>query len=307
MRSQPKKKKPLWLKITGSIVLLMVIAVGIYGFMVYRSVSGAVETMHQPIKYKTEKREQELTLTKQEPFSVLMLGVDERSGDKGRSDTIIVITVNPNDQSMKMLSIPRDTRTEIVGKGFDDKINHAYAFGNEEMAMATVENFLDIPIDYYIKVNMDGFKDIVDAVGGITVNSSLSFEQGNSSFTEGANTLNGDEALSYVRMRKEDPNGDFGRQDRQRQVIQGVIKKGMSLNTLTNYDDILDALGKNVRTNLSFNEMRDIQKNYKNAVGKIDQLTISGNGQRINDVWYLIVSNEDQLKVQEELKSHLDI
>ncbi|MCA1026845.1 LytR family transcriptional regulator [Cytobacillus kochii] len=307
MRSQPKKKKPLWLKITGSIVLLLVIAVGIYGFMVYRSVSGAVETMHQPIKYKTEKREQELTLTEQEPFSVLMLGVDERSGDKGRSDTIIVITVNPNDQSMKMLSIPRDTRTEIVGKGFDDKINHAYAFGNEEMAMATVENFLDIPIDYYIKVNMEGFKDIVDAVGGITVNSSLSFEQGNSSFTEGANTLNGDEALSYVSMRKEDPNGDFGRQDRQRQVIQGVIKKGMSLNTLTNYDDILDALGKNVRTNLSFNEMRDIQKNYKNAVGKIDQLTISGNGQRINDVWYLIVSNEEQLKVQEELKSHLDI
>lgn len=307
MRSQPKKKKPLWLKITGSIVLLMVIAVGIYGFMVYRSVSGAVETMHQPIKYKTEKREQELTLTEKEPFSVLMLGVDERSGDKGRSDTIIVITVNPNDQSMKMLSIPRDTRTEIVGKGIDDKINHAYAFGNEEMAMATVENFLDIPIDYYIKVNMEGFKDIVDAVGGITVNSSLAFAQGNSSFTEGTNTLNGDEALSYVRMRKEDPNGDFGRQDRQRQVIQGVIKKGMSLNTLTNYDDILDALGKNVRTNLSFNEMRDIQKNYKNAVGKIDQLTISGNGQRINDVWYLIVSNEEQLKVQEELKSHLDI
>lgn len=307
MRSQPKKKKPLWLKITGSIVLLMVIAVGIYGFMVYRSVSGAVETMHQPIKYKTEKREQELTLTEKEPFSVLMLGVDERSGDKGRSDTIIVITVNPNDQSMKMLSIPRDTRTEIVGKGIDDKINHAYAFGNEEMAMATVENFLDIPIDYYIKVNMEGFKDIVDAVGGITVNSSLAFAQGNSSFTEGTNTLNGDEALSYVRMRKEDPNGDFGRQDRQRQVIQGVIKKGMSLNTLTNYDDILDALGKNVRTNLSFNEMRDIQKNYKNAVGKIDQLTISGNGQRINDIWYLIVSNEEQLKVQEELKSHLDI
>ncbi|MEK5427590.1 polyisoprenyl-teichoic acid--peptidoglycan teichoic acid transferase TagU [Cytobacillus sp. FSL R7-0680] len=307
MRSQPKKKKPLWLKITGSIVLLIVIAVGIYGFMVYRSVSGAVETMHQPIKYKTEKREQELTLTEKEPFSVLMLGVDERSGDKGRSDTIIVITVNPNDQSMKMLSIPRDTRTEIVGKGFDDKINHAYAFGNEEMAMATVENFLDIPIDYYIKVNMEGFKDIVDAVGGITVNSSLAFAQGNSSFTEGTNTLNGDEALSYVRMRKEDPNGDFGRQDRQRQVIQGVIKKGMSINTLTNYDDILDALGKNVRTNLSFNEMRDIQKNYKNAVGKIDQLTISGNGQRINDIWYLIVSNEEQLKVQEELKSHLDI
>ncbi|WP_368297487.1 LytR family transcriptional regulator [Cytobacillus firmus] len=306
MRAEKRKKKPKWLKVIGILFLVLLIGGGGYAFMVYKSLTDAVETMHQPIeREKSDKRPEKITLAKKEPFSVLMLGVDERSGDKGRSDTMIVLTVNPNDKSIKMLSIPRDTRTEIVGKGFEDKINHAYAFGNEEMSMATVENFLDIPLDYYIKVNMEGFKDIVDAVGGITVNSSLSFNQGSYQFTEGSNNLDGDAALAYVQMRKQDPKGDFGRQDRQRQIIQGVIKKGISINSLTNFDDIFGALGKNVRTNMTFDEMKDIQKNYRDAAGNIEQMTISGNGQTINKIWYLIVSNDEQQRVQNELKAHL--
>ncbi|USK43964.1 polyisoprenyl-teichoic acid--peptidoglycan teichoic acid transferase TagU [Cytobacillus oceanisediminis] len=308
MRAEKRKKKPKWLKVIGILFLVLLIGGGGYAFMVYKSLTDAVETMHQPIdREKSDKRTEKITLAKKEPFSVLMLGVDERSGDKGRSDTMIVLTVNPNDKSIKMLSIPRDTRTEIVGKGFEDKINHAYAFGNEEMSMATVENFLDIPLDYYIKVNMEGFKDIVDAVGGITVNSSLSFNQGAYQFTEGSNNLDGDAALAYVQMRKQDPKGDFGRQDRQRQIIQGVIKKGISVNSLTNFDDIFGALGKNVRTNMTFAEMKDIQKNYRDAAGNIEQISISGNGQTINKIWYLIVSSDEQQRTQNELKSHLEL
>lgn len=304
---EKKKKKRKWLRVLGIISLLVVIGIGAYAFSVYRSLTNAVETMHQPIQHKSEKRPEQVTLTKKEPFSVLMLGVDERSGDKGRSDTMIVLTVNPNEKSIKMVSIPRDTRTEIVGKGFEDKINHAYAYGNEEMSMATVENFLDIPLDYYIKVNMDGFKDIVDAVGGITVNSSIAFSGGKYQFQEGINNLDGKAALAYVRMRKQDPKGDFGRQDRQRQIIQGVIKKGASVNSLTNFDDIFGALGKNVRTNLTFDEMKDIQKNYRDAGSNIEQMSLKGNGQTINSVWYLIVANEEQQRVQNELKAHLEL
>jgi LCP family protein required for cell wall assembly len=306
MRAENKKKKRKWVKVIGIIFLVLFLISGGYVFFVYKSLTDAVSTMHQPIdREKSEKRIQQITLEEKEPFSVLLLGVDERKDDKGRSDTMIVLTVNPNEKSIKMLSIPRDTRTEIIGKGFADKINHAYAFGNEEMAMDTVENFLDIPLDYFIKVNMDSFKDIVDAVGGITVNSSFAFKQDSYQFTEGSNTLDGKAALAYVRMRKHDPNGDFGRQDRQRQVIQGVIKKGISLNSITNFDDIFAALGKNVRTNMTFDEMKDIQKNYKDAAGNIEQLKLSGNGQTINKVWYLVVPNEEQQRVQNELKEHL--
>lgn len=264
--------------------------------------------MHHPIKReKSEKRVEEIILEKKEPFSVLMLGVDEREGDRGRSDTIIILTVNPNLNSMKMLSIPRDTRTDIIGHGTVDKINHAYAFGGVEMSMDTVEHFLDIPIDYYIQINMEGFKDIVDAVGGVTVSNDLEFSVDGVKFPKGNITLDGEKALIFSRMRYEDPRGDFGRQLRQRQIIQAVIKEGASLSSLTNYKSIFNALGKNIKTNLTFDEMMDIQKHYKSAANNMEQLTITGEGKLIKEIYYLLVPDEEKQRIQKELKEHLEI
>jgi polyisoprenyl-teichoic acid--peptidoglycan teichoic acid transferase len=309
MRSdRNKRKKSKWLRIIGLVFILLILSMGLYAFSIYNSLTNAVDTMHQPTDRKmSDLRTDKIDLGKKEPFSVLMLGVDEREGDKGRSDTMIVLTVNPKKDSVKMLSIPRDTRTEIIGHGTVDKINHAYAFGGEEMSMATVENFLDIPIDYYVKINMESFEDIVDAVDGIIVNNTFSFSQDGHQFSKGQINLTGEEALSYVRMRKQDPKGDFGRQQRQRQVIQGVINKGASVNSLTRFDDIFGALGKNIRTNMTFDEMVEIQKNYKDARHNIDQLQVTGKGQKINSVYYQVVSEEEKQKVQNELKSHLEL
>ncbi|MDQ0156948.1 polyisoprenyl-teichoic acid--peptidoglycan teichoic acid transferase TagU [Robertmurraya andreesenii] len=305
-QKQGKKKK--WLRVIGLVVLFLIIGIGAYAYSVYHSLTSAVDTMHKPIERKvSEKRTEEVTLEKKEPFSVLMLGVDERKGDKGRSDTIIVLTVNPNKNSIKMLSIPRDTRTEIIGHGTVDKINHAYAFGGEEMSMNTVEHFLDIPIDYYVKINMEGFKDIVNAVGGITINNTFAFSDYDYDFKKGNITLNGDEALVFVRMRKQDPSGDYGRQQRQRLVIQGVIDKGASFSSLTRFNDIFGALGKNVKTNLTFDEMIDIQKNYKDTRHNLEQIQMEGEGKYINSISYQIISKEEQKRVQDELKSHLEL
>jgi LCP family protein required for cell wall assembly len=303
-----KKKKKTWLRVIGIILLLLVVAVGVYSYTVYNSLKSAVATMHQPVeRTQSDKREEPVAFTNKDPFSVLMLGVDQRKGDSGRSDTIIVLTVNPNNNSVKMLSIPRDTRTEIVGKGKEDKINHAYAFGGVEMSMNTVENFLDIPIDYYLKVNMEGFKDIVDSVGGVTVTNDLDFTQDGHHFTKGELTLNGPEALSFSRMRHEDPRGDFGRQLRQREIIQGVLNEGASLSSLTNFSDIFTALGKNVKTNLTFGQMVSIQKNYKAAAKNVEQMETESRGTRINNIYYGIVSPEEQQRAQAELKAQLEL
>jgi polyisoprenyl-teichoic acid--peptidoglycan teichoic acid transferase len=296
------KKKRKWLRNTGIAFLILFLALGAYIFSVYNSLSDAVDTMHQPIDRETRN----IAFNNKEPFTVLMLGVDERAGDKGRSDTIIALTVNPEKNSVKMLSIPRDTRTEIVGRGTQDKINHAYAFGGVEMSMDTVEKFLDIPIDYYVKMNMEGFQDIVDAVGGVTVNNSREFTEGNFHFAQGEIELTGREALAYVRMRKNDPQGDFGRQTRQRDIIQGIINKGASVGTLTKFDNIFEALGKNVTTNMTFDEMKSIQSHYKSAAGNIEQMKIEGSGTKIGGVYYWIVSPESHQKVQGDLKSHLE-
>ncbi|RHW37238.1 LytR family transcriptional regulator [Neobacillus notoginsengisoli] len=305
---RPDKKKKSWLKILFISLLIVFLAVGTYAFTVYRSLTKAVGTMHQPIdRDKSPKRDEEITFGKQDPFSVLMLGVDEREGDRGRSDSMIVLTVNQKQGSMKMLSIPRDTRTEIVGRGKEDKINHAYAFGGVEMSIDTVEQFLDIPIDYYVQINMEGFKDIVDAVGGIKLNNSFEFSSGGESFPKGEVNLNGDSALAFARMRYEDPRGDFGRQNRQRDIIQAVITRGASFQNLANFGDIFGALGKNVRTNLTFEEMVGIQKNYKAAGKNVQQLELKGSGKLMNKIYYFLVPENEQQMIQQELKSHLEI
>ncbi|MFS0779528.1 LytR family transcriptional regulator [Neobacillus sp. 3P2-tot-E-2] len=302
-----KRRRLKWKNIIGLLLFIILISGGLYGLTVYNSFNKAVATMHEPLDDKQSNKKQPEALEKKEPFSVLMLGVDEREGDSGRSDTMIVLTVNPNNNSVKMLSIPRDTMTEIIGKGKEDKINHAYAFGGVSMAVDTVESFLDIPIDYYVKINMEGFKDIIDTVGGINVENDLAFKVEKFSFPAGKIHLNGEEALAFIRMRYDDPNGDFGRQERQRQVIQAVIKEGASVSSLSKAPDIFQAIGSNVKTNLTFEEMISIQKNYKEAGKNIEQLTIISEGKMIDNIYYGIVTIAEQQRIQDELKAQLEM
>ena len=303
-----RKKKRVWPLVVGVIGVLVLGIVG-YGVMIYMDLTKTAKDIHEPIEREiSDMRVEPIDFKDQEPFSMLVLGVDARAGDAGRSDTIIVLTVNPETNSTKMVSIPRDTYTEIIGKGFNDKINHAYAFGGIEMSMATVENLLDIPIDYVTQVNMESFKDIVNAVGGINVNNALDFEMENYTFPKGSVSLNGDEALAFVRMRYEDPRGDFGRQDRQKQVLQGVLREGASVSSLVNYKSIFGAIGDNVKTNLTFDEMVDVQKNYRSAASTVDQLIIEkGTGQTINKVWYYMMNDAELSGIKAELQEHLEL
>jgi polyisoprenyl-teichoic acid--peptidoglycan teichoic acid transferase len=306
MRAKRRKKKK-WLRWVGGIVAVLLIGIGAYAYSIYHHVKQTANQMYENVDWKSDKRDDEVSFKEKTPISILLIGVDERKGDRGRADSLIVMTVNPNKKSIEMVSIPRDTRTEIIGKGKKDKINHSYAFGGVEMTMATVEHFLDIPIDYYIKVNMESFRDIVDAVGGVTVNNPFAFTYEGVTFPKGEITLNGEKALKYSRMRKSDPRGDFGRQDRQKQIIEAIIQKGASFSSLTNYDEVLAAIGKNMKTNLTFDEMQEIQANYKEARHHIEQLHITGKGTKINGTYYLIVPEEERLAISNKLKEHLEL
>lgn len=305
---ETKKKKRKWLWISLSIIGLLAISIGGYAYYIFESAADTVASIHEDIDRKvSEKRTEEVVFTEKDPISILLMGVDEREGDRGRSDSLILMTVNPNTNSTQMVSIPRDTRTEIIGKGTQDKINHAYAFGGTEMALNTVENFLDVPVDYFVKINMESFKDTVDAVGGVEVNNTLDFSYGGFDFPKGTITLNGEKALAYTRMRYEDPRGDFGRQDRQRQVIEGVMKKGANITSITKFGDMFNVVRNNVTTNLTFDQMWDIQANYKAASKNLTQYQVKGSGDKINGVYYYIVPEEERLALSQQLKDHLEI
>ncbi|POZ56081.1 Transcriptional regulator LytR [Lysinibacillus sphaericus] len=305
MKEKKKKsKKKIWLWIVGSLLTIFLIFIG----TAYYTIQKTMNKINTPLVEATDITEEApKTMKKKEPFSVLLLGVDERSNDSGRSDTMIVITVNPEKQTMKMLSIPRDTRTEIIGHDTVDKINHAYAFGGVPMAMDTVENLLDIPLDYYVFINMEGFLQIIDTLGGVTIENDMDLTYDSYHFPKGELSLNGDEALIFSRIRYEDPRGDFGRQIRQRQIIEAVMKKASTPSVILKASDMLDVVGDNVRMNFTVKDLIQLQSIYKKMDNSIDQLSFEAEGgQMIDRIWYYVPDETELQQIQTELKTHLE-
>lgn len=305
------KGKKIFLIIFGIVAVLVIGVVGI-GAKLYMDLSGSIQKTYESVERSQDekKRENPVDLKKQESFSVLLMGIDTGDlgrVDQGRSDTMMVATVSQEDQQTTIVSIARDTYVDIVGHGTKDKINHAYAFGGPAMSMDTVQKYLDIPVDHYISINMAGLKELVDAVGGIEVNNDLTFSQDNYDFTIGKITLDGDQALAYSRMRYEDPNGDYGRQERQRKIVEGIAKKVLSFDGVSKYQDILRAVESNMKTDMSFDNMRTIALDYRDAFKTIKQDQLKGEGFMQDGISYQRVSEEELNRVQTELKEQLNL
>ncbi|MGP4059100.1 LCP family glycopolymer transferase [Halobacillus sp. H74] len=301
-RREVKKKKRR--KRRGWKVLLVVIGLvlligGIYLFTIINDVRTTVnQDLHEDVS-SIDTDETKEKVDQKEPINILLLGVDERENDVGRSDTMIVMTLDPNNDQMQMVSIPRDTRVEIAGDGRTTRINHAYAYGGSDMAVDTVENFLDINLDYYIRVNMEGLSQVVDAVDGVTVQNDRAFSSGSFDFEKGEIKLDGREALAFVRMRKNDPQGDIGRNERQRQVIQGIIDKGARLDVVNKVGDVMDVLGDNVSTNMQFGDMRRLATNYSSARKNSSTYQMEGDGRMVNGMYLIFMSEEEVQKTHD--------
>ena len=188
-------------------------------------------------------------------LNILLVGAD-KMGDQGghRSDTIMVVQFDKTTKKSAILSIPRDTYVKIPGRGYD-KVNHAYAFGGPRLLKETLEGFLDIHIDNYAQVGMDGFGAIVDELGGMTINVAhdmVDTRNGETLFKKGIQHMEGEEALMYVRARHLTVGGsDFGRIRRQQQVMINIfssIKSNMSLNKSLN---MLEAMSPYLRTDIT--------------------------------------------------------
>lgn len=310
-RSKRSKSGKVW-KTIFIVVLVIVLAIVGVATKFYLDVSKSVQDTYESVERQNtdSKHERDVDLKQQEPFSVLLLGID--TGDlgrteQGRSDTLMVATINPEQKKTTLVSIPRDSYVSIIGHGTEDKINHAYAFGGAAMSMDTVENFLDIPIDHYVSINMAGIKELVDAVGGVDVNNDLEFTYEDYTYKFGQIHLNGNQALGYLRMRYDDPEGDYGRQGRQRAVVEAVVRKALSLQGATQYKSILNSLEDNMKTDMSFANMQTIALDYRDSFKTIDQVQMTGEGFMQDGVSYQRVSEEELTKVQKQLQKQLNV
>jgi LCP family protein required for cell wall assembly len=200
--------------------------------------------------------------------AVLLMGVDARPGEPidvdVRPDSLAVVYLDGETESCRMLSIPRDTRVELPGYG-QSKINHALAVGGVPYQLSVVEHLLGIEIDHYGLIDFAGVTQLVDAVGGITVTNDAPFTTlGSQIFEAGTLHLNGERALEYARYRG-GPDGDFGRQERQQQVVRALLSQGASLDVVTAVPELLSAVQGHVRTDLGAKEMVDIGQQFRSG------------------------------------------
>lgn len=315
-RTDFKKKK-----IRNTVLLFSFLGVlFILGGVMWKAYNDVDSTMNAVFNaVDTEnKRENDVSLSATEPISFALLGIDS-DGDEleemgGRSDTIIIVTINPQTKKTTLVSVPRDSYAEMVNyqtgiyDEYNDKITHAFAFGGTEMALNSVQEFLNIPIDYYVEINMYGLSDLVDAIGGIEVTSPLTFEYNDASFKKGETvTVNGGDALAFARMRYDDPEGDSGRQLRQQMVIKAIVDQLLSIEGISNYKDILTAVETNMRTNLTFEHLIEIQKSYSDSIADYETITIAGEELYMEDIYYNYVHPEERMRVSNLLRDELEL
>lgn len=295
-------------KVLVSLLVIIIVGSASYAGYIFLKANNTLEQIYIPIvsgdKGGIETNDEIESV--QQPISILLLGIDGEGLEGNRSDAIILMTMNPTTGKTTLLSIPRDTRTQIIGRGTVDKINHAHAFGGPQMTIDTVEDLLDIKIDYFGSVNMKGFKDTVDVFNGVTVSNDFAFSYDGHDFPTGEITLNGDEALAYVRMRKEDPRGDIGRNERQKQVIGSLMTKAATISSITKAEEILNIIGNNVKTNAQLSDLKRLQQYYIQSKEQIEAIELKGKGEVINNIWYFIVNEESRQGVSQKIKVELE-
>ena len=210
-------------------------------------------------------------LTAKDKATIMIMGVDERTDDVGRSDTLMVATIDPHKNEAALLSIPRDTRVAIPKNGYD-KINAAYAYGGEKLTQRTVEDFLGIRIDHYVIINTHAFQKIIDAIGGIDIDveKRMYYEDPWDDdgglvidLRPGRQHMDGKTAVTYVRYRDEE--GDIGRVKRQQKFMRACVDAVTTPAILPRLPGIISSVIDSVKTDLSVRQMLEFIGTLKQA------------------------------------------
>ncbi|SDW53337.1 transcriptional attenuator, LytR family [Marinococcus luteus] len=302
-----RKKSFIW-KTTAIVALLfLLLAGGASAYFLQQLNSVSADTEEELERGEKSNLRDQAVDPSEDSFSVLFLGVDDREDGSmdGRSDAMVVGTFNKDSKKVKLVSIPRDSLVNIEGNG-ENKIAHANAYGGTDLAVQSVENTLNIPIDYYVKSDFAAFTDIINDLDGVDVDVPFDFTEEGTEFEEGPATLSGEEALKYVRMRKEDPRGDLGRGERQQEVLESLIKKAGSIESIDNYDNVFDSVSENVSTNFTFGNMIALQQ-YADSLNEIDSSQLQGADTTIDGIYYYQLDPEATLETSNNLRKQLDL
>ena len=235
------------------------------------AIGGALFASSSLLDKPLEKAVDDGLLTAKDKSTIMIMGVDERDDDVGRSDTLMIASLDPKKKQASLLSVPRDTRVKIKGHGFD-KINAAYAYGHEQLSQDTVEGLLGINIDHYIIINTKSFQKIIDAIGGIDIDvpKRMHYEDPWDDdgglvidFQPGKQHMDGAKAITYVRYRDEE--GDLGRIRRQQDFMKACMDKLVSPAIIPKLPTVIKEVMSSIKTDLSLRQLLEFDGTLKES------------------------------------------
>ncbi len=224
---------------------------------------------------------------------------------------MILSTFNQKKHQIRMLSIPRDTISYIPKVGYYDKITHAHAYGGPLAAMDSVEATMNVPVDYYVRINMKAFVEAVDELGGIyydvpyNLNEPNSDDTGRIKIKKGYQKLNGDQALAVARTRHHD--SDLKRGQRQMELIKILFQKAQNLNSIDKLDNVISIVGKNAKHNLTQKEIKSLAKMYLGGNTEIKTSQLKGKDDYLNDIYYYHPSVKSIMEYSNLLRNDLGL
>lgn len=252
-----KKRSKVVLWILGVVISILLVTIGgiySYGNHLFNKIE-KIEIDKSDVGIKDEV-EEKLSAYSDSVINIALFGIDAEDGGVGRSDSIIIATIDTTHKKLKLTSIMRDSYVTIEGHG-DDKINHAYAFGGPQLAIKTLNENFDLNIDDFVAVNFTTLPKIIDMLGGVTIDiTSEEVSHIPGIDAAGTYTLTGEQALAYSRIRYAS-GGDYVRTDRQRTVLSKVFEKVLSIN-FTQYPSLLSEILPMVQTNLDYSEILNL-------------------------------------------------
>lgn len=238
--------------------------------------------------------EDQAVKTSKDEYLILMVGVDQAAGEENnedftRTDTIMLMKANVKDGTIKLLSIPRDSR--VLVRNTYDKVNHAHAFGGIELTLQSLRNFLGLDIDYYAQVNYQALVNIVDAIGGVDyeVPEGVEIKKWTLDIKPGMNHFDGTDTMWYLRTRHIYNNGDIGRVEAQQDFIKAMVDQAVLKSKQMNLMTVISSYIKYVKTNLPMPIIMDLVKNINNfSSDKVETFIVPGNEATINRTSYYI-------------------
>ena len=314
VKKKRRNKRVVIFLVVPIIVLFTVVFA--YGFSIWNKTQQAVENSYESDGRESGSELREYAVNPAtDNVSVLFIGVDESdhraNAGYSLSDALILATLNIEENSVKLLSIPRDSLVYIPHTDKYDKINHAHAFGGPKATIDAIEGLLGIPVDYFVRLNFHAFVDVVDALGGIEFDVPYEFMESDSNdkrntihLYPGMQKVNGEEALALARTRKKD--NDIQRGKRQQQLMEAILKKTVSIGSIPKIGSVIEAVEENMVTSIDMEDMMGFATYGISGNLSLETLNLKGHD-LWTDLYYYQLDEEALAVTKQTLQHHLGL